>query len=233
MQINFWEITKNSLPILWKMWPIWISLLIIATIRILFIWLDLKIDDWHIHRRFKQGEKWRSDRDLLQWLRGMKPSEFEDYIADLFRRLGFKAKAVGKSHDGGIDVIIEKNGIKGYIQCKKFINSKVAVGDIRDFYGALADRLANGKAYFVTTNEFTLEAEKFAEDKPIELINSHRLVKYIHLAEKENKSKETFSTNKMCPKCGNQLVERTGKYGKFLGCTKYPKCDYTIKQKLH
>ena len=32
-----------------------------------------------------------------------------------------------------------------------------------------------------------------------------------------------------CPKCGGQLVEREGKYGKFLGCSNYPKCMYTRK----
>lgn len=32
-----------------------------------------------------------------------------------------------------------------------------------------------------------------------------------------------------CPKCKyGDLVIRKGKYGKFLGCTKYPKCNYTI-----
>ena len=30
-----------------------------------------------------------------------------------------------------------------------------------------------------------------------------------------------------CPKCGGQLVERNGKYGKFIGCSNYPKCKYT------
>lgn len=30
-----------------------------------------------------------------------------------------------------------------------------------------------------------------------------------------------------CPKCGGQLVERNGQYGKFLGCSNYPKCKYT------
>ena len=30
-----------------------------------------------------------------------------------------------------------------------------------------------------------------------------------------------------CPKCGGQLVERNGKYGKFIGCSHYPKCKYT------
>jgi len=31
--------------------------------------------------------------------------------------------------------------------------------------------LAQAKGYFITTNKFTLEAERFAEDKPIELID--------------------------------------------------------------
>lgn len=30
-----------------------------------------------------------------------------------------------------------------------------------------------------------------------------------------------------CPKCGGQLIERTGKYGTFIGCSNYPKCKYT------
>ena len=47
----------------------------------------------------------------------------------------------------------------------------MTVGDVRNFYGALADHLTNGKGYFITTNKFTLEAEKFADDKPIELID--------------------------------------------------------------
>lgn len=30
-----------------------------------------------------------------------------------------------------------------------------------------------------------------------------------------------------CPKCGSPMVERNGKHGKFLGCTKYPECRGT------
>ena len=30
-----------------------------------------------------------------------------------------------------------------------------------------------------------------------------------------------------CPWCGNMLVERNGKRGKFIGCSNYPKCRYT------
>ncbi len=32
-----------------------------------------------------------------------------------------------------------------------------------------------------------------------------------------------------CPKCGGELVQRESKYGKFLGCSNYPKCKYIMK----
>ncbi len=35
----------------------------------------------------------------------------------------------------------------------------------------------------------------------------------------------------VCPKCGGSLVERKGKYGKFLGCSNYPKCRYVKNDK--
>lgn len=31
----------------------------------------------------------------------------------------------------------------------------------------------------------------------------------------------------ICPRCGNQLVVRKGKYGSFKGCSNYPKCKFT------
>ncbi len=33
----------------------------------------------------------------------------------------------------------------------------------------------------------------------------------------------------LCPACGKTMVERVGPYGRFLGCTGYPKCKSTIK----
>ena len=44
------------------------------------------------------------------------------------------------------------------------------------------------------------------------------------ISEKQNKIDK-----KICPKCHGELVERNGKYGKFIGCSNYPKCKYTIR----
>lgn len=30
-----------------------------------------------------------------------------------------------------------------------------------------------------------------------------------------------------CPICGGVLLVREGKYGRFLGCSNYPRCRYT------
>ena len=30
-----------------------------------------------------------------------------------------------------------------------------------------------------------------------------------------------------CPRCGGQLVERRGAYGRFYGCSNYPRCKFT------
>ncbi len=179
-----------SWPLIKLLWPLWV---IIGAIALLRIVLEILLPNWvhnlRIKKKFNERQKWHSDRDLIYWLRGMNPSDFEQYIADLFSKLGFKTKVVGGGYDRGVDVIAEKDGIKHYIQCKKFITSVVNVHDIRDFYGAIADHLADAKAYFITTNKFTLEAEKFAEDKPIELIDGSKLIKYIRLSEKkENKN---------------------------------------------
>lgn len=40
-------------------------------------------------------------------------------------------------------------------------------------------------------------------------------------------SNETIAEQHICPKCGGRLIEKNGKYGKFLGCSGYPQCKYT------
>ena len=42
--------------------------------------------------------------------------------------------------------------------------------------------------------------------------------------------KELEKTGEKCPECGGDLVVRTGKYGKFVSCSNYPKCKYIKKE---
>jgi len=56
------------------------------------------------------------------------------------------------------------------------------------------------------------------------------------LTEAEQKLKddaEAIAKTKKCPKCGGELVARKGKYGWFVGCSKYPKCKYLENIKVN
>jgi len=228
IEISGWDI----LVAFWNMWIkdlwwLWF-LLIFATLAPELI--KAIIERIKRDKKYSEINKIQIDKDLINRLRRLKPSEFEEYIAHLFNNLGFDTELVGGSYDGGIDIIATKAGVKHYIQCKKFISSQVSVGDVRDFYGALVDHLAGSKGYFITTNKFTLEAERFAEDKSIELIDQYRLLEYIKLSQIDNLEVANKNLDvEKCPQCGGNLIERKGKYGKFFGCSNYPKCRFIKK----
>ncbi|MGW8184927.1 MAG: restriction endonuclease [Candidatus Moraniibacteriota bacterium] len=180
-------------------------------------------------------------KNSLESIRNLKPDQFEEFICNLFDKLGYEAERVGGPNDGGIDVIATKNGVKHYIQCKKFITRQVSVGDMRNFYGAVVDKLTDAKSFFITTNVFTLEAERFALGKPIELIDGKRLMEYVNLAGLSSDNVvgngSIFDSNiiEKCPDCGGKLVLRTAHKGSysgndFYGCSNYPKCKF-IKNK--
>jgi len=45
--------------------------------------------------------------------------------------------------------------------------------------------------------------------------------------EEVKKTDLTKKTDKKCPKCGSELIERLGRFGKFYACSKFPECKYT------
>lgn len=216
MEINFGDILIQVLKSLWQFKELYLMaggvLLLALAFRVL---TDL------LNRKSKI--RWFLGKKKVQELQNLTPTQFENYVEELFRSLGYKTRTVGGRGDGGVDVEAEKDGIVHYLQCKKFITSKVPVGAVRDFYGAIADRVDGGKGYFITTNIFTLDAEKFAADKPIELVDKFKLMEYMKMANVEVPEAKPA----VCPKCGAELVRRNGKHGPFLGCGTYPKCDYT------
>lgn len=67
----------------------------------------------------------------------------------------------------------------------------------------------------------------------LEIIKSGNLRESVsdrqHVKNLKTTAKEVNATIKsgICPKCGGYLVERSGKYGHFYGCSNYPKCKFT------
>lgn len=48
----------------------------------------------------------------------------------------------------------------------------------------------------------------------------------VEVAFKEMEKKAPEETGEMCPKCGNPLVIKQSRYGKFVACSNYPACKY-------
>ncbi len=75
------------------------------------------------------------------------------------------------------------------------------------------DKIANGEKNWVEAlREFY---EPFEEN----LNKKYKEIKGAGILEK---------TEKKCPRCGAQLLIRVSKYGRFLACSNYPKCKYTL-----
>lgn len=182
----------------------------------------------------RAGHSWLDDQQVLAMVRGMRPDGFETFVAKMFTALGYRTALVGGTGDGGIDIEMTKDGRHHVVQCKKFITRKVDPHDVRDFFGAMGDRHIDGKGFFVTSNIFTLEAERFTEGKPIELVDGGRLVRLIRESgildgASASKTVVTNQPTENCPSCGRKLVVRTNRQdqGRFLGCSGYPGCRYT------
>lgn len=99
--------------------------------------------------------------------------EFEDYVSNILKNMGFEVEQTTYSNDGGIDIIAVCNkpifSGKYIIQCKNW-QGNVGAPEIRDLYGVVMDQRAN-KGILITPSDFTEQAYEFAKGKNIELIN--------------------------------------------------------------
>ena len=105
------------------------------------------------------------------------PTEFEEFTADLFRKMGYTANSTSKTNDGGYDVVVEKGKDKGIIECKCYATSH-SVGRplIQKLVGANQTANAN-RLIFITTSHYSSGAIAYAEEAHVELIDGNELLR--------------------------------------------------------
>lgn len=124
------------------------------------------------------------ETDVLDTVRAVTPSFFEDLVIDLLVRMGYggnreeAARRVGRSGDGGIDGVIDEDRLGLdviYVQAKRW-EATVGRPEIQKFAGALQGQRAK-KGIFITTSTFSRDAEEYAQriDSRIVLIDGRRL----------------------------------------------------------
>jgi len=125
--------------------------------------------------------------ELLSKILAAPPDFFERLVVQLLIAMGYggsaieAGKALGKSGDGGVDGVIDQDALgldRIYVQAKRYTDSKVSSGEIRDFFGSL-DRFKASKGLFVTTSSFSPAAKETADllSKRIVLIDGHQLTR--------------------------------------------------------
>lgn len=125
--------------------------------------------------------------ELLEKLKSSSPAFFERLVVDVLVKMGYggsledAGKAVGQSHDEGIDGVIKEDRLgfdQIYIQAKKWSDVSVGRPEIQKFVGALQPHRAR-KGVFITTSTFTKDAEDFVKriETKVILINGFQLAK--------------------------------------------------------
>lgn len=174
----------------------------------------------------------------LATLRAMSWREFEHLVADAYRRLGFQVEETTQSGaDGGVDLLLRRDGRVSLVQCKLWRTQRVGVPIVREQFGLLTHHRADA-AIIVTAGDFTSEARAFAAGKPIELVAGPDLLVLVQSVQRTPKPAPavpaaavplTVDANPTCPQCGATMVRRTARRSReaFLGCSAYPKCRGT------
>lgn len=174
--------------------------------------------------------------DLIQRLRSIDWYQFEKLVALLYRKLGYSvSRRGGANPDGGIDLVIEKDGLRTAVQCKQWKTWNVGVKSVREFLGALTDAGIH-KGIFITLCGYTGDAKQLAEKHGIEIVNETGLAAMLETTDAKfhPETQEILrDTRKFCPKCESEMVLRTATKGlgsgkKFWGCSAYPKCRFTM-----
>jgi Restriction endonuclease/Topoisomerase DNA binding C4 zinc finger len=174
--------------------------------------------------------------NLIEQMHTMDWFQFEKLVGRVYQRLGYTVtRRGGANPDGGIDLIIEKDGQRTAVQCKQWKAWKVGVRTIREFVGALSIAKIP-KGIFITVRGYTVEARQLAADHGIEVMDEAGLAQMLESTDARfdpDVLELLHDTRKFCPKCERQLIIRVAEKGpnpgsKFWGCSGYPRCHYTI-----
>jgi restriction system protein len=177
-------------------------------------------------------------------LDGMSWQQFERLVGEAFRLQGYRVMETGGGGaDGGVDLVLNKDGEKHLVQCKQWRAFKVGVDVVRELYGVMAAKGAAG-GFVVTSGRFTDEAKSFAEGRNVRLVDGSKLHGMIRQAQGSARPGQDVAKSEQaakgappseaptCPACAKAMVRRTAKRcanagGEFWGCAGYPACKGT------
>lgn len=184
--------------------------------------------------RQKQRGRLLESRSDLDSLRAMSWRQLEQLVSEAYRRLGFHVEETApRGADGGVDLILRRNGQLSLVQCKHWRSQRVGAPVVREQLGLLTHHQGDA-VIIVTTGDFTSEARAFAKGKAIELVAGHELLSLVQSVQREPHTvlgapPAVAETAPVCPKCASPMITRTARQtgAVFFGCSRYPACRGT------
>jgi restriction system protein len=173
----------------------------------------------------------------LDSLRALSWRQFELMVGEAFRRQGYAVQETGLGGaDGGIDLVLRKDGKLTLVQCKRWKTQRVDVKVVREMFGLLAHHQASG-AKIITVGGYTPDAQRFASGKPIELVTGDALLEMVRSVQTAPANPAPHAPTPAvpagatppCPKCGKEMQLRANRRTneRFWGCPSYPSCRGT------
>lgn len=128
-----------------------------------------------------------------QWWWTLDGWQFEQEVANVFRLNGYKAKVTKGSGDGGVDIILNRNGKTIIVQCKHYQNP-VPPEPIRALWGCKDDFGAD-EVILVASSGITDMGAGFVQNKPnFKVYNLDDIIKMAKQAQidKNHEDEETI-----------------------------------------
>jgi Holliday junction resolvase len=126
---------------------------------------------------------WGLKRNRTAWKDGLSQTTWQDFerlLAAHYRNEGFRVEHVGTAQnahrfDGGVDLVLHREGETVLVQCKHWNANQVPHNDVHQLLGLVETRGAT-RAILVTSGEFTVAAREAASRSPrISLIDGAEL----------------------------------------------------------
>ncbi|MES1930811.1 restriction endonuclease [Salinisphaera dokdonensis CL-ES53] len=159
--------------------------------------------------------------------------DFERLVHAWFEEQRYKVAATPAGPDGGIDLILKRDGETFLVQCKQWRANRIGVSIVRELYGVMVAQGAAG-GFVVGVGDYTAAAKAFATGRNIDLVDARAVIHQSAPVTQPNdaapaaRAPETPS----CPRCNASMVERTARNGAkagntFYGCSRFPACRGT------
>jgi HJR/Mrr/RecB family endonuclease len=141
---------------------------------------DINNYDSDLQKLSNKTQRILTKSHFLTTLRNVDPYQFEEFVANVWKKQGWDTRVTSGSADRGVDVIATKKDAfenrRHLIQVKRHgENTTVGSEDIQRYASLYQRDEQVDNVFVVTSNQFTSEAEKVAKRRDVSTVNGEEL----------------------------------------------------------